>query len=106
MKTLVLNFIPDEWEKVLHITITEESRKAIDSLASNELDPWTKIFFEKLVIELEKIAGPICKGAVERIQKMSEDDEILISEDLKLVSKDNCLSLFQKHEGELNFIEQ
>lgn len=106
MKTLILNFIPDEWEMVLQITITEESRKAIDALTSEELNPWTKVFFEKLVIELEKITGPICKGAVERIQKMSGDDEILISEDLKLVSKDNCLSLFQKHEGELNFIEQ
>lgn len=106
MKTLILNFIPDEWEMILQITITEESRKAIEDLTSEELDPWIKVFFEKLVIELEKITGPISKKAVERIQKMSGDNEILISEDLKLVPKGNCLALYKKHEGALNFIEQ
>lgn len=106
MKALVLNFIPDEWEMILQITITEESRKAIDALSSEDLNSWTKIFFEKLIAELEKATGPICENAVERIQKMGEDDEILISEDLKLVSKDNCLTLYKKHEGLLNFIEK
>lgn len=105
MKQLVLSFIPDNWERILHITINEESRKAIDGLSSEELDSWTKVFFEKLISEIEKVSSPICKGAVERIQKMSEDDEILISEDLKLVSKDNSLGLYKKHEGYLDFIE-
>lgn len=105
MKALILNFIPDEWEKVLQITISEESRKAIDELPSEELDSWSKIFFEKLIDEFEKVTGPICKGAVERLKDMSMDDEIFIDEDLKLVSKDNCISLFKKHEGSLDFIE-
>lgn len=105
MKALVLNFIPDEWEMILQITVTEESRKAVNALSSDEIDYWTKIFFEKLITELEKVTGPICEGAVERIQKMGEDEGIFISEDLKLVSKGNSLSLFKKHEGCLDLIE-
>ncbi len=105
MKQLVLSFVPDNWELLLQITITEESRQAIDGLTTEELNYWTPIFFDKLISELEKITGPICEGAVKRIQKMNEDDEILISEDLKLVSKDNSLRLYKKHEGCLNFLD-
>lgn len=106
MKTLVLTFIPDEWELVLQLTISKEYRKAIDALDLDALTFWDKEFFDKLIIELEKVTGPICKGAVARIKKISSEEELLISEDWKLVSEENFLSLYKKHEGSLNFVEK